>query len=102
MLFFSPGGLGRWRYLGPGMKAVRSGQALSSRRQQMQLLGYRGDEILENPHLLFQLVAFSLPLTVRNQPLYSIASQVRHTARTALLAHAAKLTELVFRYPEVN
>jgi hypothetical protein len=89
---------------GSGVEAVRWGRALSNLTgsQQMQLLCYGGDKTLQNSHLVFQLLAFPLPLTIRNQPLYRISGQVRHTPRTALLTHAAELTELVFRYPEVN
>jgi len=60
------------------VKAVRSRRALSNlaRCQQLQLLGHGRDEVLENPHLLFQLLTFSLPLAFRDQPLYGISGQV--------------------------
>jgi len=103
-LFFSPG-FTRWPWLGPAVKVVPTGSgafANLARRQQMQLFGYCGNQALENPHLIFELLAFSLPLTVRDQPLHRISSKVRHATRAALLTHAAKLTKLIFRDPEVN
>jgi len=89
---------------GPTLKAVQSssgGVQNLARRQQMQLLGYGRNQILKNPHLFFQFVAFSLPLTVRDQTLYRISGKVGDTAGAPPLTHAAKLSELVFRDPEV-
>jgi hypothetical protein len=97
--------LARWSRLGRGVKAVGAGgsaRANLAGRQQMQLLGYGCDETLQNPHLFFQLLAFSVPVTFRDEPLYGISGKVGDTARAALLTHAAKLTELVFRNPEIN
>jgi hypothetical protein len=87
---------------GYGMKGVGSNGSSPAGRQQMQLLGYGGDEALENPHSLFQLLSLSALLTVRNEALHGMAGQVGDTPRTSLFARTAKLTELVFRDPEVD
>jgi hypothetical protein len=43
-----------------------------------------------------------VPVTFRDEPLYGISGKVGDAARAALLTHAAKLPELVFRNPEIN